>query len=356
VLETIEEMSPPAEVKARSPQWRAYRILSSRFVEGMSPREVVEELAVSERQFYREQRKALDGFTHLFAEKCEWIVIQNAEDAPEKGSDVEREAGHTLQTEVERLASEAETVCLEELVVGAIRATTPLAEAKGVAVFSPPCQDLPSIHVNAAVARQMLIQLLSNLIVQPGVEKVDLTSFYEEAHVWVEVTASGSSDILEPLDIPEQNTVRYLVHMLGGRWEEERSRENVCRIRFSLAPNLPRILLCIEDNPAAVKLLRRYLTQHGYRVIGVDNGLEALSLVRQCSPDFILLDIMMPERDGWQILRDLRAEQEFSSIPILVCSVLEEQELATAMGADGYLKKPFSQTELLRTLDATCSR
>jgi CheY-like chemotaxis protein len=111
-----------------------------------------------------------------------------------------------------------------------------------------------------------------------------------------------------------------------------------------------RVILLVEDNPGVVQLLRRYLGYHGYRVVSMASSAECLQLLDEQRPAAIVLDIMLPCQDGWEILRELRAHPSGKDVPILVCSVLDEAPIAQSLGANAYLRKPFSQSEILALL------
>jgi CheY-like chemotaxis protein len=107
------------------------------------------------------------------------------------------------------------------------------------------------------------------------------------------------------------------------------------------------VLLVIDDNNALIELLRRYLTQTRCQVVGVNSGLEGLQLAQSLKPEAILLDIMMPNIDGWEILQRLRANPETSSIPVIVCSIFNDPGLARSLGAAHTLAKPVNRTDML---------
>jgi DNA-binding response OmpR family regulator len=111
------------------------------------------------------------------------------------------------------------------------------------------------------------------------------------------------------------------------------------------------IVLIVDDNPDAVDLFHRYLAKQPYQILVADTGAKALQFAREAQPDIIILDIMLPEHDGMEVLQTLKHDQATRNIPILVCSVLDMQPLARSLGADDYLKKPPGQQELLTRLE-----
>jgi CheY-like chemotaxis protein len=109
-------------------------------------------------------------------------------------------------------------------------------------------------------------------------------------------------------------------------------------------------VLVIDDNAAIHQLIERYLAPQHYEIIHARNGQEALQFAGDRRPDAITLDVMMPNVDGWQVLRGLSDNPATAHIPVIICSVLKEPELAFSLGAKAYLKKPVDRLELIATL------
>jgi DNA-binding response OmpR family regulator len=115
-------------------------------------------------------------------------------------------------------------------------------------------------------------------------------------------------------------------------------------------------ILVVDDKANVRILLREYLTENGYRVVEADNGRTALIAARQEKPDLILLDIMMPEMDGYSFIRHYR--HEGNAPIILLTAKLEETDkvLGLELGADDYVTKPFGMRELLARVRAVLRR
>jgi CheY-like chemotaxis protein len=110
------------------------------------------------------------------------------------------------------------------------------------------------------------------------------------------------------------------------------------------------LLLVVDDQETALRLFERYLSQTDLRLLGVRDGCQVLELARRLQPKAITLDIMMPNVDGWEVLQSLQADPATSHIPVIVCSVWEEPELANSLGAADFLGKPIKQKDLLAAL------
>lgn len=115
-------------------------------------------------------------------------------------------------------------------------------------------------------------------------------------------------------------------------------------------------ILVVDDETRLAHLVRGYLEQDGYEVATAGNGREALLISREFAPDLIVLDLMMPEMDGWEFMRHLRRERE-TPVIMLTARVDENDRVAgLEIGADDYLTKPFSPRELMARVRAVLRR
>lgn len=119
---------------------------------------------------------------------------------------------------------------------------------------------------------------------------------------------------------------------------------------------MTRTILIVDDKASVRKLVQEYLVEQGYRVVTADNGQNALHIARNEKPDLILLDIMMPEMDGFEFVRIFRKEKDTPII--LLTAKLEETDkvLGLELGADDYITKPFGMRELLARIRAVLRR
>jgi CheY-like chemotaxis protein len=109
-------------------------------------------------------------------------------------------------------------------------------------------------------------------------------------------------------------------------------------------------VLVIDDERTTHNLLERELGARGYRVVHAAGGREGLRLAREVRPDAITLDIIMPELDGWAVLRELKADTDLRSIPVVLVTILGDREMGYALGAADYLTKPIDPDALLGAL------
>jgi two-component system response regulator VicR len=114
-------------------------------------------------------------------------------------------------------------------------------------------------------------------------------------------------------------------------------------------------ILCIEDEPEMIDLIRLILGRRGFDVVGAAGGKEGLEKVRQQIPDLVLLDLMMPDMDGWEVYQQMKADEKTKDIPVIVVTA-KAQSIDKVLGlhiakVDDYIAKPFSPQELLNSVD-----
>jgi two-component system alkaline phosphatase synthesis response regulator PhoP len=109
-------------------------------------------------------------------------------------------------------------------------------------------------------------------------------------------------------------------------------------------------ILVVDDDPEIVKILRNYLIQAGYSVVTAGSGQAALDTILTTQPDCVLLDVMLPDLDGWQVTRRLRADRRVAGTPIIMLTARVDDTdkiVGLEMGADDYVTKPFNPREVL---------
>uniref|UniRef100_A0A7C4AJT2 histidine kinase n=1 Tax=Thermodesulfovibrio aggregans TaxID=86166 RepID=A0A7C4AJT2_9BACT len=110
-----------------------------------------------------------------------------------------------------------------------------------------------------------------------------------------------------------------------------------------------KVVLAIDDNPDAIDLIRKYL-EKDYKVIGILSSEEAIKKAKEIKPVAITLDIMMPRKDGWQVLKELKEDKDVKDIPVIIVSIIDNKTLAFSLGATDYFVKPLDGRALLRRI------
>ena len=119
-------------------------------------------------------------------------------------------------------------------------------------------------------------------------------------------------------------------------------------------------IVCIEDEPEMIDLIRLILNRRGYDVYGAPGGKEGLELVRELIPDLVLLDLMMPDMDGWEVYQQMKADETIHHIPVIIVTA-KAQNIDKVLGlhiakVDDYIAKPFGPQELTNSVEKILSQ
>ena len=339
LLEAIEELRPSADLSPDDPSWRPFSVVYERYVLGRELAVVEEGLSLGRRQIQREQRRAFEALAAILCHRHPGLGAQRGA----ADSDV---AG--LLTEIRRASSLSDRFDVGDHLARAIGSAADMAEHHGVSLLVE-VPEAECIAVgNGLVFRQMLLLALSYLLRCKLTDSIVVRVTSGEKHVLCSMVANARQPLEEtPVqeDLPE--TLVTLAESQGVQVAVE-SREGL-RLLYRIPTFDKRsVILLVEDNQDLVALLSRYLSSRGLKLVGVSDATEALPRAREVKPDVVVLDVMMERLDGWEVLQRLRADPELCRLPIVVCSVLDDPDLAMDLGADAFLPKPVRPAQFLR--------
>lgn len=114
-------------------------------------------------------------------------------------------------------------------------------------------------------------------------------------------------------------------------------------------------VVCVEDEPEMIDLVRLILSREGFEVIGASGGVEGLQAIEDLQPNLVLLDLMMPDMDGWEVYQRMKSNPATSNIPVIVVTA-RAQSIDKVLGlhiakVDDYITKPFGPNELLKSVE-----
>lgn len=277
-------------------------------------------------------------------------------------------------------------VNITDLISSVMSTAAGLVKDKPIKLVSAVAEDLPLVKADAMRIRQVLINFLSNaakfteqgeILVKADLEETDKG----KSEVIVRVIDSGPGiaqedqvKLFQPFSQVDASLTRkvggsglglsichHLIQMHNGQIGVQSAVGEGSSFYFTIptvrrkstAQNQEdeRVILAIDDDPQIIRLYERYLEPKGFNVIGLSDPSKAKERVEQLKPFAITLDIMMPGYDGWQVLTDLKSSPETRDIPVVVCSIVEDEEKGFSLGAADYLVKPIHEDDLLASLD-----
>ncbi len=358
LLDTIQQAQPPPSLSPSSPRRRVYQALRLRYVEGLGLSEVAQRLNVSQRQLRRDLRKGLNAVTTILWAR--YLQLQARQPSTVSTAEV-GEAGSTLsplEAELMRLGELApgNGVALEEILQGVLDTLSDATIQKGITIRTffedeLPLKNTMRVSMHPVILRHALLSLLIEALERASKEGITLTVRQEmpSTVVNIRLRIPGGRPTDWEREDARLSVGHRLLEMQGGQLTIQAQEEDWFSIRLLLPAMRSATVLVVDDNPDLVSLFRRYLSGI-FRVIGVSDEVQALEIAHQVHPQAITVDLMMPSRDGWSILQALKNDPLTRDIPVIVCSVLKEEDLARVLGAAGFLVKPVTQQALLEAL------
>lgn len=338
ILKAIESLSPSYSASFRAPHERLYNLLQLHYVDGMTIVEAARDLSISVRQAYRDLRRGEESVAAVL-----WMRQQRFRSAQEP---LIAEAS-TDSTEVTHPHIHETPVDVREMVRHALQAVEQLARKRAVS-FSSQMPEYPVIVFgDAVVAQQLIVGCISRAIqvAKAGTLAVVVTNSDIGACISLsyKMSVGGQQQALDEM-------LQKLTKQLGWPTISHGINDNEVEIWINI-PARGVVLLVIDDNASITDLFERFLVNHPVHFLRASAADVGLSMARQIRPDAIILDIMMPIIDGWQLLQTLRNDPLTNTIPVIVCSVVSDPELAYSLGATHVLNKPVSRDMLLAVLN-----
>ena len=357
LLDCIERLRPQSA--AHGDAARAYAVLTYRCVDGLTIEEIEQKLGLSRRQTYREFTKGIEAVSNQLQDllAARMPPLEHSSAPATKTGELSRR--ELAEAELERLGREArcEALILADVVAGVCKLLETRLQRRAMTIRTTGLQQLSPVLADRTLLRQALLNLLSYAVdTLPDGACLDISTQSASTAIQLFIhQANAAPTEGEQLSPPLQRegvaltVAQSLIAAQNGKLSYDASQG-----RWSAEIVLPAALtptiMVIDDNRDLIELFQRYLAGHRVVVVGAGSGEEAASLMRQVNPQAILLDVMMPHQDGWEVLQQLRREPAAAETPIIVCSVLREHDLALSLGASDTLVKPVSQPALLDAL------
>ncbi len=336
LVTAIESLKPNPDVQFRAVNARLYDILHLYYIENQSVQQVADELGLSERQAYRDLKRGQENVASILWNNRLPPLDQGETDADD----------FSLESEVARLKLQIRPVDIGIIFREARAAVERLAAMHHVTLSVALPSEPMTLSTDAVLAHQILVSVLSHTV-QEAYD--DLVASFDVGHDVFTLRLDyrrleiGESKLTADIIIPK------LLDRLKWTIELQDTPAKTCRVTLRMASSRTTILV-IDDNEGWAELLNRFLQGFDCLVVSTRGDAESLRHAEELSPSAIILDVMMPEKDGWEILQRFRAIPATANIPIIVCSVFNDPQLAYSLGASAFVSKPTDQKKILETL------
>ena len=278
-----------------------------------------------------------------------------------------------------------EEVHLAEMVTSVFSTAKGLVKEKPIQLIQRIPSDMPTVRGDTMRVRQILLNLISNASKFTDEGSITIEALMQkgpsgrmEALINVVDTGPGISledqeKLFKAFSQVDGSATRKsggsglglsicanLVQLHGGRISVTSETGKGSTFWFTLPlyhqpqqeiPTDKKVVLAIDDDPQVISLYERYLNPKGYYIVPLTDPTKAKERVLELKPFAVTLDIMMPGRDGWSVLSDLKSDAATRDVPVVICSIIEQEEKGFSLGAADYLLKPILEEDLVHALD-----
>jgi CheY-like chemotaxis protein len=362
LTEAIEALQPSPTEPPQSRAWRIYDALAYRYVRGFDRDVVADQLGISGRQFRREQRAALEALGERL-----WKQFGLVSPAAPPGVENSPTSWGLRNAELVRRDPRPEAPAwlrdlppekpaeLGQLLPATLELARPLARQWGVELKGSLADEARGMAAPQVALRHALLNLLGIAIPRSRGGAVMVTVTLAGPMMQLVVASGGATAeaaALTERELRSLEVARRLAEVAGGDLTLGADPGDGSFVACLNLPALERIsVLAVDDNADILQLFERYAAGSRYSLIGTREPGQCLRLAQELDPDIIVLDVMMPEIDGWDLLAQLRGDPATTGASIIICTVLPQEALALALGADAFLQKPISQADFLAALD-----
>jgi CheY-like chemotaxis protein len=354
LLEVIADLRPEAQGSVLLRQWRRHRLVVLRYVKALEPGAVADELMISQRHYYREHKAAIKTLAGILWDQHTDPSLAFQHSAAPASERAPLDQLELLRLEAARTTQDSRYARVDVVIQGVLSLLQDMLCQHHLAVDLALPEGLPGVAIDESLLRQALLGMLGHLIKQAEQATIQLAAKVRESEVRlsVQVEPAGAVRAAPQAEVVEQlSAIEEMTTLAGACFTPLCVGESTVGFDIRL-PVAERAVLVVDDNEDVLRLFRSYLIPHRYRVVTAQTARDGLRKARQMRPYAITLDLMMPEQDGWDLLQTLLNQPDTNCIPIIVCSVLKQKELALSLGATAFLPKPVSEQDLLSALAA----
>ncbi|MBV7337733.1 response regulator [Chloroflexi bacterium TSY] len=361
LIKAIEALKPAPDVAPYAHSQRIYELLSLRYRQGLTQEETGDRLGLSIRQIRREQKRAIHNL-------AQWLWGQRRTDTPAVAGTPSADGGN-IETDPWRSQVRQELDILQQnipetksevaaVMAGVVQVGQVLTAKHNIQLKVDPIPKNLTAMIQPSALRQILLTAIEKLVQHMTSGEIVLLA--EMAGEFITLTVTGGPIVTDTLPdsapLPNSALIQELLGDHGDTFNIQRAGETIVfQFRLS-ATGDPISVLVVDDNADLVTFFRISVTNTRYQIIHLADGERLFETIAATKPNLIVLDVLLPGMDGWELLAYLHEHPDTRAIPIIVCSVIRREDLALALGASFYLPKPVRRQEFIEALDEAYSR
>lgn len=349
----IEALKPVPDTPPGARSRRLYDLLRYRYIQALTQDETAARLGITPRHLRREQQEAVHALANLlWAQRASHqaateplptsrlVSREDADPALEFRSQVRAELA-ALQNSAPGVVADVAEVIQSVCKVGDVLTTRHNVRLQ-VGMIPPNMK----VTIHPSALRQILVTAIEKLTQHMATGEIQINTQPVGSDIELNVTATPFKS-MRRLD---SAFIQEILSMQGGAFTiAENDEQLTLCVRVPVASRA--LILVVDDNHDLVHFYRRYVASTRYEILHAPDGQSVFDLAERHVPDVIVLDIMLPDADGWELLTRLREHVVTASTPIIICSVVRREELALALHATLYLAKPVRRQQFIQALE-----
>jgi CheY-like chemotaxis protein len=350
ILRAIERLAPPPDTPSTSPIRQIYDLLRHRFVQQLTQEETAYQLHVSRRTVNRLQHRAAHALAGALWRQKQ-TVPQGDEKEPAEDITADTQTADwqsQMQRELDSLEAKAPHLwCdVEEAIGSVLDFMAPVFSKLGCCAGVRAVQPGLVAAIHPVLLHQVLLSALRRFAPHVSDGKIAIYARLEDGNARITLTgATTATDGLIEKDLTGGSPISKDVSMKAC---VEGSQAFV----WITVPSIGRVtVLVVDDNEDMARFYRDCTIGTRFHIVHITEGSGLFETLEATDPGIIVLDVMLPDIDGWRLLMRLHEDPTTRSIPVIICSVVQEADLALSLGASRYLPKPIRPRDFIQALD-----
>jgi CheY-like chemotaxis protein len=365
IFRAIKSLEPPPSTSPAAPTRQVYDLLRHRFVLQLTQEETAYRLYVSRRTVNRLQHKAAHALVGALWEHSRDVPTERLRDAPTERlylpesddklptedtiSDTQQADWHSqVQRELDSLQAKAPNAScdVKEVIGSVLDLVDPMFSKRGICTEVRSVQPSLVAAIHPVLLYQVLISALRRFAPYMSEGQISIYARLEDGNARITLTgATAVTDRLSEREFTDGIPISKGISI-------EACVDGTQAFVWISVPSMGKItVLVVDDNEDMVRFYRDCAIGTRYHIVHVAQGRDLFEAVEATLPDIIVLDVMLPDIDGWRLLMRLHEDPATRSIPVIICSVVQEEDLALSLGAVRYLPKPVRPRAFVQALD-----